>query len=58
VRVPYSRPIQIWVQSWRYSLTDGKGAPLDGRGTGVALRVDPNTLPDTFTVTITGEIAK
>lgn len=58
LRIPYSRQLQIWVQSWKFKLAGADGGVIDSKGARIPLRVEQGTASKAFDITISGEIGK
>jgi hypothetical protein len=56
IDVPYGRPMRVWLQSWKFSFTDGEAAPLASAGALIPFEAVQSAAAPAFTVRITGEI--
>jgi hypothetical protein len=56
VDVPYGTPLNVWLHSWRFLLTDSTGATLDRRGARIPFEVAANGQAPSFVFTIAGEV--
>jgi hypothetical protein len=52
--VPYDKPMHLWVQTWKYQLTDATGSALNSSGTAIPFQIVTNTTPPIFTIRLTG----
>lgn len=55
VDVPFGRPLQFWVYSWKYRISDVQGAPLNPSGARIPFQADTSKPLPTFTITIVDE---
>jgi hypothetical protein len=56
IDVPYDKSMRLWLQSWKYTFTDGQASPLASAGALVPFQAAQNAPAPAFTVRITGEI--
>jgi hypothetical protein len=55
IDVPFGQPLQFWVYSWKYRISDGQGRPLNPNGARIPFQADKSKPLPTFTITIVGE---
>jgi hypothetical protein len=54
--VPYGKPMHLWVQTWKYRLTDATGSALNSSGTAIPFQIVTNTTLPIFTIRLTGTL--
>jgi hypothetical protein len=54
IDVPFGQPLQIWLYSWKFQISDSKGAALDLKGARIPFQADTSNSLPTFTFVITG----